>query len=481
MKLLVSLLLAITGVVTIATASPTAEAAPTDPAFLEIKLPPTGLAKLQNFKFGDYVCNMSSDNWQPGDCASNGHGWRFNRVTVSNADPNPSETRDDYYVIYVTSFTKGDGFSFAEPRNKFAAAISDKLKSATSTKAYSPPPASFICIISPDACNISSAIPYDYQVTFQGTSVPPATISNYAGYLSNLSLSNAYIGDGNCIRSSSGNYLCMDTQVRLSVPENEGILPLFLRQRLSLGGSGSIQFEGNVGGSGNLGGFGFTSANAVAVGGQVSLTGQGREIDGYTQTPTKLNWSSISGDLASMFAKRGSGTVPNTGNSYNSPVWQLNSSSDNPQSGIKSSFSSPPEGKLWNVNGDLNFSRDVSFNGRGTIAVDGNVNFNGSVSCASNSQVGIIASGSITFGSGANVNCGAFTALGSKPNTTGDITFLRDVTGTTQWEGIFVAKNDIKLPRVNAGTLIIRYNTAMADNPTVLFKELLTIVFSTDS
>lgn len=434
---------------------------------LEIELPPTGLVKLQSFKFGGYVCDMSLDTFNPSACANNGKGYVFSRDKIESDDP--GETLDDRYVIRVTNFAKGDGISMHKPNKTLA-----WLKSQTTTNAMAPPPATNLCVIVPSVCSINSAIPYGYQVTFAGTAV--TNVSTYRTYLATTALSNAYLGTDSCVATNTNpTRLCLKSNIKLSVPENlQNPALATLIESVAIGGSGAIQFEGNVGGAGTLSGFGFTDTKAIAVGGNANnVQGSNVKLSGYLATATQLKWANISTQLTAMFDKRTDGTeyAPQV---YAPTTWNLNSSSGNPNVTAVSSFSSPPEGKLWYTPGsnNLTFNSPVTFTGRGTIAVNGNVVFNGDVSCSSG-EVGIIATGSITFRG--NVNCGAYTALGGSINMTKAVG-----AGTTNWEGIFIARDNIDLPTVT-GALIINYATEFANNPTVLFKELLGIVFGTDS
>ncbi|MFY9484149.1 MAG: hypothetical protein WAP74_00790 [Patescibacteria group bacterium] len=85
----------------------------------------------------------------------------------------------------------------------------------------------------------------------------------------------------------------------------------------------------------------------------------------------------------------------------------------------------PPEGRVWRVDGDLTL-KDIIFQGRGTVIVNGNLTIEGSATYdpvqAANSSVGFIAitgssgGGNITFkpgGSGTQKIVGAYLATGT--------------------------------------------------------------------
>jgi hypothetical protein len=147
-------------------------------------------------------------------------------------------------------------------------------------------------------------------------------------------------------------------------------------------------------------------------------------------------------------------------------------------------FSYPPEGKLWHVKGNLEFKNSTDsplFQGLGTIVVDGNVTFDNNAVCSKGSEVGIIASGSITFngqgGVNSAINCGAYVALN------GNITLPTALSSYQSWTGIFVAGGNINLPdAVSKNAQVnINYDANLAANPPILFRSVLNILSGSPS
>lgn len=469
------------------TASPTTKAALNDPAVLSIELPPFGLTtRPAQFHFGGTTCDFGVDSSPDLANCNPGRGYVFSKQLITSDDT--STELDDRYILRVSNFPNGDGLA-SSGQGKLLANINEKIRSLTSAQAFAPPPASHLCAISPISCG-PGATPYGFQVTFAGgVSGTLQQISGYAIYLSrqttpSIIKDHVYLGNASCAGTATSN-LCLKTKLSLRVFErfdnNLPDLDNYLIQTVSANQGGAIQFDGNVAGGGTLADFKFTDpAHTVAVGGTVNAQVTNK-ISNYVDG-SKLGWSVVGPKLNKIFNDnklKGTAYTP-FNKTYTNANWNLNSNSDSPVNTIKSSFSTPPEGKLWHVEGgNVTFTAGTTFfNGRGTLAVDGDVTFNGNVSCQ-DGQVGIIASGSITFRG--DVNCGAFVALGRQGNPDGNITFTKSVNSTTEWTGIFVAENNIDLPPVTNGMLIIHYNALFANDPTVLFKELLGIVFSTDS
>lgn len=379
----------------------------------------------------------------------------FTATATYNPDTDTGSNIDDYYEITIGNITKGSPIGV----------VPGWLGAA----AYSPPPAHNIFrFLGPKP---------EYKVTFR-EQVNQGVLDEVGNYLieKNLISGPHYIGNANCEGQLGGGKVCLDQKITLTAPELQNPITQHLKQVISGLTGSSIRFEGSVAAPGTLQGFSFSNSKAIAVGGNVNATQGGNTTLGNYIVGTKLSWAQVEPQLTAMFAKRTAGTTYESG-TFNNSTWHLNATGNDPKVAATSSFSTPPEGKLWKTDGNLTFINGVNFQGRGTIAVNGNVVFNGTgdITCT-NGDFGIIASGSITFDPGNNlINCGAFTALG------GNIEMKQNFSSSRDWQAIFVAKGDILLPRVQNSTLTIKYNAPFASDPTVLYKELLGIIFSTSS
>src|SRR3989344_2425698 len=237
-----------------------------------------------------------------------------------------------------------------------------------------------------------------------------------------------------------------------------------------------IFVEGNVGATGKLKDFRIQS-NSLAVGGTVTARG-GTSSSNYITGQSLISWSTVSTKLTNLFVSALSSATnvessALAGNNFSGSVWNLNSDTSDPLSTTETTFSTPPEGKLWRHDGNLIFTNPVTFNGAGTLLVRVDVVLNGAIGCT-NSRLGIIAEGKITINTN-DVACGAYTALG------GSASFGDAASGTVR--GIFVAKNNVSLPNIALLTepYYIRYDSLFASSPTAVYRELLRIVFSTSS
>lgn len=368
---------------------------------------------------------------------------------------------DDYYEITIANITKtelGGG--------------SGRLPNWLTGYAYAPPPAANIFrFLRPRGT---------FKVTFR-EQVNQSVLDEVGNYLINKNIISGrhYVGDASCIGDTSGAHVCMTETLTMTATERQ--IPIVHTLKQVIGGltGSSIRIEGNVAAPGNLSGFSFSNNKAIAVGGNVNaLQGDNKTLANYI-VGTQLAWSNIEAKLKAMFDKRVLGTL--YANGTFSGTWNLNASGNDPTVSASSSFSTPPEGKLWQVDRSLRFVNGVNFSGRGTIVVDGDVTFtgNGTINCT-DGNVGIIASGSIIFDPRiVQIGCGAYTALGI--NRTGNIEMKQAFSSNGDWTGIFVAKGDILLPRVQNSTLTIKYDAGFANEPTVLYKDLLEIIFSTSS
>lgn len=310
---------------------------------------------------------------------------------------------------------------------------------------------------------------YPLRLTFK-TSVSSSNLTSLGSYLGDVgNQENLFSGDAACNYGVSQDFVC--SKIAVSA-ESTGIspfeLPLF--QRIAIPG---INVEGNVAALGQVSGFTLDS-NAVAVGGSVNVEGSTSQLDNYIDGQSEVfDWNRISLKMGELYTRGfGLGTGVSSG-SYSESNWFLNSNTNNPTNSNSSSFSSPPEGKIWKVDGNLTFG-SVTFHGSGTIVIDGDLNINGPLACENGTRLGFIVHGKININTD-SIGCGAYTALG------GNITFKNVSSG--QVKGIFIARGSIKLPSKISltGPFIVKYDAYFASSPTALYQELLKIVFTTSS
>ncbi|OGD61510.1 hypothetical protein A3A71_02700 [Candidatus Berkelbacteria bacterium RIFCSPLOWO2_01_FULL_50_28] len=318
---------------------------------------------------------------------------------------------------------------------------------------------------------------YNYRLTL----VPSASGSDIANIGSYLEQSgaheNVYLGSGECAGGLQ-EYICFNTDVIVEVPEileNGAPLPISLgppmREKISVA---DIRVGGNVLAPGEIADFEI-SDSAVVVGGSINIRGNPAKLPNYSSS--EINWSSVRSILQASFDKGfAAGTA--VGGNYTGAVWHLNSATNDPLNLQRSTYSTPPEGKVWKVAGNLTLNNSVQFDGIGSIVVDGNVTVRGDIGCTK-AKLAIIASGTITFETPANhtetVECGAYVALG------GSITFGDAYEGDVK--GIFVARSSIDLPsRVPlTHSYSIDYDADLAANPPGLLRDILQIVFGAKS
>ena len=316
--------------------------------------------------------------------------------------------------------------------------------------------------------------------------VPNSTISSVAALIrnaypsQNLNTSHTFLGNNSCEIMSDpfeATKLCFNATYTMTNPLERPNQPLteHLFQSVDAPASG-IFVEGNVGATGKLKDFRIQS-NSLAVGGTVTARG-GTSSSNYITGQSLISWSTVSTKLTNLFVSALSSATnvessALAGNNFSGSVWNLNSDTSDPLSTTETTFSTPPEGKLWRHDGNLIFTNPVTFNGAGTLLVRGDVVLNGAIGCT-NSRLGIIAEGKITINTN-DVACGAYTALG------GSASFGDAASGTVR--GIFVAKNNVSLPNIALLTepYYIRYDSLFASSPTAVYRELLRIVFSTSS
>jgi len=267
--------------------------------------------------------------------------------------------------------------------------------------------------------------------------------------------------------------LCLKTASDIRLGGRRAVSqPKYIIQRIALK---NILVEGNVAGGQGIAQFNVED-NAIVVGGTITdVQGGSQQLQDYYRS-AKFAWTTdLTKKVETIFNQaRSQGTSIAVG-SHTSSL-HLNATTFG--STNTSSFSTNPEGKLWFREGDLSF-KDIDLKGSGTIVVNGNVSIDGVFNCDSGARLGIIASGSVTFaGSIKNVGCGAYFATGDKS----DITF-KNTTGQARdiiLNGIFVARRNVTLPASTTlvGNYKINYDKVFAANPTINFRELLSVIFS---
>jgi len=289
--------------------------------------------------------------------------------------------------------------------------------------------------------------------------------------------SRVFIGNSACSANVSESYLCFSTQILVDVPDITNEQPQTLLQKVQ---REKLFIEGNVAAPGSLSNFSVAS-NAIVVGGTIGANVIGGSADLSSYLPSQhLSWANVAGQITDLFNRRKVGTQLNSAFlNYGGPVWYLNSVSNSPATAATSTFSTPPEGKLWytpDASGSLTLSGPVRFSGSGTIAVNGNLTLTSSadLTCAPGTRLAFIVNGSITINSNI-INCGAFAAIN------GNIIFNMPPEHNGSIKGIFISSGSVRLPDPAqlSGGYRISYDSDFAAEPTVLLQELLKLVFST--
>lgn len=428
-------------------------------AILEIKLPPSSIFTPKKLVIGNQNYNFNGGTFVP---ANQG------KLTISTATY--SVAGYPAYDIAVSGFARGNKIAQVAPLNKAVAKLVGKAS------AQIPPASSIFWLL--------GGAGVDYRLTFNNPPVAAAT-----AIATNLVQNPTKISDDLYLNAQSdcaaadhttGTYLCVRSTVSFVTPELPATTKYLLQSINAL--APGIIVNGNVAAPKTIAGFTFGDPKSVAVGGAVNVSG-GQNLQNYQTVSSKLAWAQVSPKLQTIFSERTKGTQL-FATAFNGSTWYLNAPGTDPTNGNSSSYSSQPEGKLWNIDngaaGGLTIAvpaGGLTFNGRGTIAVSGNVTFTGSgaINCT-NGDFGVIASGSITFQNGVGpINCGAFVALG------GNINLQQRLTASQSWSSIFVAANNVVLPTIASGNLIINYDATFAEDPTVLFTDVLNIVFVSSS
>ncbi|QQG50159.1 MAG: hypothetical protein HZB70_01050 [Candidatus Berkelbacteria bacterium] len=432
-------------------------------AELKINLPPRLIFTPNEFLFNrdKYVFRENPPRLDPNGSIS---GTQIVRVeTVDQDQGTGGDERGEYYRIIVGNIEK-NWFGY-NPLQKSKKLFANLVPMVERVKAYAPPPATNILLF---------RRAYPFRLTLKQP-VSAENIDTLAAYISEKGRKdNAFFGSTTCQEDGSRSFICFKETVIVTNPDTSQIT-LTLSQKTKLSG---IYVQGNIAAPQQIAHLRL-APNAIAVGGSFQDV-TGTKLDQYLRdTPTsQIKWDGADGAAAKidqLYEKRTRGTT--IGRSVISGVWYLNTASDNPaEFQTPTSFTSPPDGRLWNVNPANNtFTfNDVDFRGQGTVVINGNAIFNGSVKCSDSKRVGVLVRGNIVFNT-THVECGAYVALGSGAAGFIDIAAEPPADGGTV-RGIFVAKGNITIPNAAASPLLIDYDGAFAQQPTVLFKELLTIL-----
>lgn len=433
---------------------------------LEIKLPPSTLFTPKALLIGNQTYNFSGGSFTP---VSQG------KLTVNTSQNTIAGL--PAYDIKITGFVKGNAIAV---NNQTTTKVNNTISLIVQrANAQMPPPAStlFWLLKGPSSIN--------YRMTFVNPSLTNATVvasslraTPSKGSDDLFMSTKADCSDKDYVK---GNYLCSRTAFSFVTPELPSVTKYLIQSVNAL--PPGITFNGNVAAGKTIGGFTFADPKSVAVGGTVTAIG-GQALTGYQTATSKISWTNVQPKLQDIYnqgSKTGTKIAITSFGGANQTTWNLNSSStSDPGSGNTSSFSSTPEGKLWVVDNGAKAGLTINvpaggmtFNGRGTIVVSGDVSFTGTgkINCT-NGDFGIIASGKITFSKDlGDVTCGAYVALG------GDINMTEQITANQYWNVILIARDNVILPQVVTGNVAINYDSVFANNPTILFTDVLNIVF----
>lgn len=433
-------------------------------ARLDITLPPSALLTPSQFKFGADTYNYNSTQVcfiKVGDSACS-----TKVLATKTIDP------VDRIRISVVDILSGSG---QLAYSNYTGAIANFVNKLTA-KAYAPPPATTICIIT-GLC--SSKNPWGFKLSFN--SVTSTSVQNYINSWDGVDHGyGVKYSDGTCAAGVSG-YLCLTSQVKLSAKGFTTVVQT-LNQALSLN-IPTLQIKGSAGAAVTLDGF-VAQDGALILGGTISgRVSGGKQVSGYL-SGSNFAWSNqiTTAVLNTITQGQSQATLyhSSTGN-YTNANWYLNATSD-PTNPATTSYDSPPEGKLWNVDQSLTFTNPVTFSGNGTIIFSGNVTFNGAVNCSAGTRLGVITkTGNVVFNDN-HISCGAFLALAAANGSQGTITFHSQQQTNVDANGIFIAQKNIVLPTLaNGVTMTINYDNVFGKNPTILFRDILQTLLRTVS
>lgn len=394
-------------------------------------------------------------------------------VAIEKVPDADLDVRGESYKITISNI---DSRRFArnpfEQTQELFATLNPFLEKA---QAYSPPPAGNVLIF---------RRPYQFRMTFRnlagGVAIPSANVDQVVAYLSERGEKDSiFFGNGSCGGTASERgFLCAKATTQALSPTTAAItLPLL--QKIELSG---VYAAGNIAALVEIQNIKLFP-NSIAVGGQLTNV-TGVTLTNYLQNnPTStLVWNNgVDQQITELYERRSQGT---SAESLETTTWQLNTPSNDPDdTTAPTTFSAPPEGKLWTTAGSLTFPGDVTFNGSGTIVVNGNLTFNGVVRCTGAKRLAFLVRGNITFNGLPNVECGAYVALGSSNGSLpGNLRFTNEPpAGGATAKGIFVARKDVQIPNAAASPQMIDYDADFAAQPTVLFREFMNLILSSSS
>jgi len=445
----------------------------TDKATISVTLPPHLLFVPNRLTFGrDTYTFVGKSGGNLTVTKDSGDGTEI--VTIQRVDDADLDARGQYYVVTISNIDR-KRFAlnpFEQTQELYARAFNPFLETA---QAYSPPPATNLAVF---------RRPYNFRLTFRNLggaiAVPAANIDTLVGYISERGEKDTlFFGNLNCGGGiNDRGYLCAKAVVKASGPTT-GEITLSLHQKIELSG---VYLSGNIAALVEIQNLRLLP-NSIAVGGDLTNV-SGTTLTRYLQTNPNsiLRWTNgVDEQITELYDRRDQGTVAQP---LDGATWRLNSPTADPDdSAAATTFSSPPEGKLWATPGSLTFTSDVTFNGSGTILVNGNLTFNGVVRCSGAKRLAFIVRGNITFNAIPNVDCGAYVALGNvNGSVPGHLRFTNEPpAGGAIAKGIFVARKDIQIPNAASSPQMIDYDADFAANPTVLFREFMDLILSAQS
>lgn len=412
---------------------------------LTISLPASAIYTPDRLKFGTSEYVFTNNCFK-----LNGVGECSQKVTAELIDGNDNSIAKKRYKVTVK-------FPFPEDNNnRVLGAINDGVErfiANSSAYAYSPPPATNMLLM---------RVPrWDWRMTFK-KQVTENTVAQIVGQVRD-SVGIPQLEINKCTGNNT-NYLCTIIESSLVVDGRAEFDSLKMRQAYSLSFPGVITVDGNVGSQ-----QGSTSRITLADGS--ILYGNSSNIGG---TPVAggdvpFDWEARKTEVEILVREAKAQRTISNATTVGSR-WNLNSIDNIPDTDNKSTFSTPPEGQLWKVNGNLTLEGTL-FSGSGTLIVSGNVDAE-NITCSSGTRLGIIATGKITFSGNSGTPCGAYFAYGNIE--------VQMTNGTMNT--ILIAGNNITFDNIPIGSnLNVKYDAVFGADPTVLFRDLLKIIYKTTS
>jgi len=365
-----------------------------------------------------------------------------------DSDPIHTPGNPDYRdvcEIKIDNFVRLTYSDYSQPKNLAKIFVSD-------AKAMAPPPASNPYLLK---LMLNPTRRYEFELTFQTN-----TLNDLPGLTADLA-ANGPVGD---YLQIAGTDVQFKTELVLVDPGKTS--KTWLTQTVPLK---KIMVEGNVGSNSALSNFVNILPGAIIVSGSTILNVTGNSLKNIQ------NYTGVTNIIASAKSEVASARNYTTIDAFPSSTSLFLNSSTTLDSNSSNSFSTPPEGKLWKYNNNLTITSATTFTGRGTIIVDGNLNINNNIICSPNTQVGFIVYGNITFDNqtaSPSVDCGAFLSLveGLTPGNI-NLTSQRKLNISS----ILIAEGSIQFPNAANlnGPIVVSYDKAFANNPTILFKKIL--------